>query len=195
MKKFMMIAAMMVMTIAAKAQNEVGQVTLKPMVGFVTSTITDGNNVDPKCGFAAGVEAEYGMTEKFALSVGAIYSQQGAKFPDLNDAKLNLEYINVPILANFYVAKGFALKVGVQPGFKTSSKIKVGDVEASTSLLGSKDGVKSFDFSIPLGLSYEFSSFVIDARYNVGVTKVLDIEDATPRNSYLTISVGYKFAL
>ena len=34
MKKMLMIAAMMVATLSAGAQNEVGQFTLKPMVGL-----------------------------------------------------------------------------------------------------------------------------------------------------------------
>lgn len=34
MKKIMMIAAMMVAAVTANAQNEVGQITLKPTVGM-----------------------------------------------------------------------------------------------------------------------------------------------------------------
>ena len=56
------------------------------------------------------------------------------------------------------------------------------------------DGIKSFNFSIPIGLSYEYQSFVLDARYNIGVTKLMKNADQG-RNSTFSITVGYKFAL
>ena len=36
-----------------------------------------------------------------------------------------LNYLNIPILANFYVTKGLALKAGIQPGFLIGSKLRV----------------------------------------------------------------------
>ena len=45
MKKLMMIAAMMLMSMGAFAQNEVGQFSLKPMAGVNLSTITKINSV------------------------------------------------------------------------------------------------------------------------------------------------------
>ena len=72
MKKIMMIAAMMLMSIGAFAQNEVGQFTLKPMVGLNLSNVTkfDGK---VKVGVAAGLEAEYGITETFGITGGVLY--------------------------------------------------------------------------------------------------------------------------
>ena len=36
----------------------------------------------------------------------------------------------------------------------------------------SKDGYSKTDFSIPVGISYEYMNVVIDARYNLGLSKV-----------------------
>ena len=49
MKKIMMIAAMMVAAVTANAQNEVGQLTLKPTVGLNIASMTkaDGSKVRP----------------------------------------------------------------------------------------------------------------------------------------------------
>ena len=55
------------------------------------------------------------------------------------------------------------------------------------------DDAKTVDLSIPVGLSYEYSNFVFDARYNFGVTKVAD--DADSKNSVFQFTLGYKFAL
>ena len=58
-----------------------------------------------------------------------------------------------------------------------------------------KLGAKSFDFSIPVGISYEYANFQLDARYNFGVTKVFDVEGSKAKNSVFQITLGYKFAL
>ena len=55
------------------------------------------------------------------------------------------------------------------------------------------DNSKSFDISIPVGLSYEIADFVIDARYNWGISKVLEGFDS--KNAVFQFTVGYKFAL
>lgn len=195
-----MIAAMMVMTIAAKAQNEVGQVTLKPMVGITNATITDDDDSKSRVGLAAGAELEYGVAQNFGLTVGAVYSMQGAKSKmDGQDLKINNDYINVPILANYYVVSGLAIKAGIQPGFKVNSKIKYNGTDYTDALNKLGLEVNSFDFSIPVGLSYEISDFVIDARYQWGLTKVFKdtpfLDGNKSKNSVFMITVGYKFGL
>ena len=195
MKKLMMIAAMMLMSMGAFAQNEVGQFTLKPMAGMTLANIT---NIDGKIkvGLAAGVEAEYGITETFGVSAGVLYSMQGSKNKDNSDFKTNLDYINVPILANAYLFKGFAVKVGVQPGFLVRAKEKYsnGGITVDGDI---KDACNKVDLSIPIGVSYEYANFVFDARYNWGLTNTWkdDTRDKKSHNSVFMFSVGYKFAL
>ena len=186
-----MIAALMVATLSASAQNEQGVITLQPKVGMNLSTITGDGDQKMKFGLVAGAEAEYGISENFGIDFGVLYSMEGCRFKaDGADKSLfwNLDYINIPILAQFYPTKGLALKAGVQPGFNVRHKASYDGNSANM------DGVNSFNFSIPVGLSYEISSFVIDARYNIGITKIFkDAEKG--RNSTISLTVGYKFAL
>ena len=166
MKKLMMIAAMMLMSMGAFAQNEVGQFTLKPMVGMTLPNITNYDG-KIKVGLAAGVEAEYGITETFGVSAGVLYSMQGCKNKDVSDYKTTLDYINIPILANYYIVKGLAVKAGIQPGFCVSKKMALKgtatnngnrlDIDSNEKI---EDGIKAFQFAIPVGLSYEYQSFV-----------------------------------
>ncbi len=191
MKKIMMIAALMVATLSASAQNEVGQFTLKPMVGLTLTTIT-GGNADMKVGLAAGAEVEYGITDKFGLTGGLIYSMQGAKSNSNNvDETYNMDYLNIPILANYYIIPGLAIKAGLQPGFKVRGKYKAesGGQKVEQDI----NGGKSVDFSIPFGISYQISDFVIDARYQLGLTNIFD--GGSSKNSVFMFSVGYKFSL
>ena len=195
MKKIMMIAAMLVAVLSANAQNEVGQVTLKPMVGLNLATLTGLNDNKVRVGLAAGAEAEFGVAENFGITAGVLYSMQGTKWSEGDETlTYKMDYINIPILANYYVTKGLAIKAGLQPAFKASAKVKAS--EGSNSISGDLEGVSSFTLSIPFGLSYEYASFVFDARYNLGVTKVFkENGDKTPKNSVFMFSVGYKFAL
>ena len=218
MKKIMMIAAMMVATLSASAQNEVGQITLKPTVGINIAKITKLEDNKARTGLLAGVEAEYGVAENFGLTAGLFYSMQGGKqdwgtgkvyvdgIPATYNATLTwkTDFLNIPIMAQYYVIKGLAVKAGIQPGFCVSKKATLeqagsyaGEVETSKEtqkLKGDYEtGVKSFAFAIPVGLSYEYANFVLDARYNIGLTKVA--KDFNGKHSVFSISLGYKFAL
>ena len=193
MKKLFLAVVAMMVSAATFAQNEVGQLTIQPKVGVNIANITDADDADPRIGLAAGAEFEYGLTDNIGLSAGVLYSMQGVKTTIIDDdCTWKLDFLNVPILANFYVAKGFAVKLGVQPGFKLSSKAKFKGSGGSKEV-EVEDGVKSIDLSIPVGVSYQYQNIVFDARYNWGVTKIVD--DVDSKHSVFQITVGYKFSL
>lgn len=191
---------MMLMSIGAFAQNEVGQITLKPTVGMNIATVTKQTDSKVRVGMMAGVEGEYGVAENFGLTAGLFYSMQGVKFTnkidgvDLTETD-KVDFLNIPIMANYYVIPGLAVKAGVQPGFKVSGKRSIDAKEGSSkaNLTEDLEGIKAFQFAIPVGASYEYKSFVLDARYNIYLTKAAKVGDG--RHSVFTISLGYKFAL
>jgi len=216
MKKLMMIAAMMIAAISANAQNEVGQITLKPTVGLNIASITKFDNSKVRAGVIAGVEAEYGVAENFGVTAGLFYSMQGVKqeynlrgsedgvrYTSNDKATYKLDFINIPILAQYYVIPGLAIKAGIQPGFCVSKKFSYegsGTIDGVTVIsesekgkIGSDEGVKTFQFAIPVGISYEYQSFVLDARYNIYATKA--IKEFNGRHSVFSFTLGYKFAL
>jgi len=193
MKKFLIMAAMVLFSAGAFAQYSVGDFTIQPKVGLNVSSLTE-DDTEFKAGFVGGVELEYHISPVVGISGGLLYSMQGAKVKDLDDAKINMDYVNIPILANIYVAPGFALKAGIQPAFNVSNKVKYQGITIDYDKYAS-DGaeVKTFDFSIPIGASYEYQNFVLDARYNIGVSKVADGDAG--RNSVFQLTLGYKFKL
>ena len=189
MKKLLLAAAIMISSVAANAQNEVGQISIAPTVGINLSNLTKVDNSKMKFGIAAGAVAEYGVAEKFGVSFGLLYSQQGCKIKDDGEKwSMKLDYLNMPIMAQYYVVDGLAIKAGIQPGFLLSAK---------------EDGEKikkycnKFDFAIPVGLSYEISNLVIDARYNIGLTKTFkkDYSELKCNNSVFQFTLGYKFKI
>ena len=146
--------------------------------------------------FEVGANAEYGMTEKLGISAGVFYSLQGSKdketAPESKKEKTKTSYINVPILANYYVWNGLAVKAGVQPGFLLSAKHGSTDV---------KKDAKKFDLGIPVGVSYEISNFVVDLRYVIGLTKTAKEQEIdghkikAGKNQVFQLTCGYKFKL
>ena len=138
-----------------------------------------------------GPEFEYTLANRFSLAMGINYSQQGAK-QDKYDVTYKMDYLTLPIVANFYIVKGLAIKAGVQPGFNIKSKMDATTVQADF-----EDAVKKFDLSIPVGLSYEFRNIVLDARYNFGLTKMFDMNkvDLNSKNLAFQLTLGYKFTL
>ena len=192
MKKLLLMAAVMLSSVGAFAQHAVGSFTLQPKVGINIANITNnGDYGKARVDFAGGLEGEYQATDIFSLSAGLMYSRQGYKTKDnvagLSGKDWKPSYLNVPVLANVYVVPGLAVKLGVQPGFMVDK-----DKD------GYKGEVNTFDLSIPVGLSYEYNNFVLDGRYNWGVTKInkhsmKGVDDT--RNSVFQITLGYKFSL
>lgn len=185
MKKLLLVAVMVLTSAMTFAQQKEGTLTIQPKVGLNIASLTDYDDSDPRFGVVAGAEFMYQATDMVGLSFGALYSMQGAKY---DKATTKLDYINIPILANVYVAPGFAVKLGLQPGFNVNSKAKSNGVAVEADF-----DAKTVDLSIPIGLSYEFNNFVIDGRYNWGVTKVA--KDGDSKNSVFQITLGYKLPL
>lgn len=195
-----MIAVMAVACLTAnaqKARHDAGSFTLQPMIGLSTGylrgemesngvTVKIENN-EARVGLAVGAEAEYyTSTNWFTLSAGAMYMQQGWGWKNSSSEKL--DYINIPVLANFYVAKGFALKVGLQPGFLVNAKVDGVNV---------KDAYNTFNLSLPIGLSYEFKNGItLDLRGAAGLTNILKNSGSTKwYNDGGMLTIGYKFEL
>ena len=177
MKKVLLSAALLLSSVAMFAQHEVGTLTIQPKAGLNIANVTKVNG-KARVDFVGGAELEYQVDDIISLSGGVLYSRQGYKVKD-GDGKWAPSYLNVPVLANVYPVEGLAVKLGVQPGFMIDKD--------------KADEAKKFDLSIPVGLSYEYSNFVIDGRYNFGVTKLF--KDGNSKNSVFQITVGYKFEL
>ena len=206
MKRLIISLAVLLSALTVSAQHEEGDFTVQPKVGLNIATLSDADK--PITDLHFGVEAEYMVNDNFSLVLGAIMSNQGAKYDIWDESntksnyKVDLDYVHVPVLANFYVLPGLAVKAGLQPGFKMRAKAKIDGstidlddlYEMDHLLTGENVKVSTFDLSIPVGISYEYQNIVLDARYNWGLLKVLNVGDAFYNRCFM-ISVGYKLQL
>ena len=223
MKKLMMIAAMLVATVSAYAQFEPGTFSIQPKVGINLAKVSNMAPIgagDYKLdrsllgGAVLGAEAEYQIAKPFSVAAGLLFSMQGCQWQDddfklgdqkieVKDTKIALNYLNLPVVANFYLFKGFAVKAGVQFGFLCSANAQTTQKIGSTTTKydeSVKDQCNKVDISIPVGVSYQVPTIpiYIDARANFGVTKIVKDKYAdgdNSKNQVFQLTVGYKFKL
>jgi len=186
-------------------------------------------------GFHIGAFAEIKFNEKFAIQPELLYSTQGGRYEESEsgseiimgipvnynynaEAKWNLHYINVPIMAKYYVIPSIAIEAGPYVGFNMSSKAEY-ELEGSISAAGiteyesdkgsedMKKGTNSIDFGLGVGASFNLDNgFFASVRYNLGLTKIAkeyteidedgfeyksDAYDI--KNGVFQVSVGFKF--
>ncbi len=216
MKKFVLISLFSLYISNSYAQGEVGSFNVQPKVGLNVSHLVSTSN-RPSIGLTAGLEWEYQIADRVSFSFGVMYSMQGAKSKTLHEimpvgeegkdayvdaeATLKMNYIQVPLLLNVYVARGWAFKAGFQFGINTTSNYKsyVSVTQSGQNASISEKGdlsdlgvkVNDFGYSVPVGVSYEFHDIVFECRYNIGVPKFF--KDINVTNNVFQLIVGMKF--
>lgn len=203
MKKIVLsLLAVAAMGLSANAQQVV---KFGPKAGVNLSNLSggDADNLDMKVGFHVGAFAEIFFTDKFALQPELLYSTQGAKGEILGgDFEAKYDFINIPIMAKYYVIDNLAVEAGPYVGFLMKAE---NELSGSTSSFSGdvKDEMKSVDFGLGFGASYSLDNgFFAGARYSLGLSKIGEKNDAAVlsmglgediKNSVIQISVGYKF--
>ena len=163
----------------------------------------DSDDYEGKVGFNVGGFAEIKISDKFAIQPELLFSTQGAKFsesgPDFTVTyKENLSYLNIPVMAKYYVADKFSIEAGPQIGFLVAAKGKGEGNFTGTNFSESEDIKSDFntvDFGVNFGLGFDFTEKVsLGFRYNLGLSNVIkDSSDFKDANSVLSLSIGYKF--
>ena len=159
------------------------EVTFGAKGGLNLSTIVgDANNVSSIIGAHIGGMAEISLSEKFAVQPEVLFSMQGAKD---DFGTLNMNYINVPVMAKYFVTEEISLEAGPQVGVLMSSKYDGEDV---------KDFYSSTDFGFNFGAGYKMESGLnFSLRYNLGLSNINDDSNYTNINAVMQASVGYFF--
>jgi opacity protein-like surface antigen len=173
MKKIVLtVAAVMAFGFAAQAQEEEIKFGIKAGANFSNF---DSDDSDGKTGFYVGALADLPVSGNFHVQGELLYSSEGA-----DDA--NLDYLRIPVLAKYYVMQGLSVQVGPEFGFKIGGDDFVDDV------------TKSFDFGIGAGVGYELSmGLFFDARYNLGLSNISDVDGGDFKNTNFQIGAGYRF--
>lgn len=191
---------------------------------FLGPSMADAMTAQYRTGFTGGADVRYQLARSVALSLGVAYTQRGTKYKNAehqesenpatyvvgHDSWQRLGYIDVPLMAHLFVAPGLALNVGVQPSFLVDAKMHY---ESQAYTLDEESGARQWgqneetdsknkslfqaaQFSIPMGLSYEYEHVVLDVRYDIPVTKACKKDAGSDaRNRGFLLTVGYRFDL
>ena len=187
MKKMILAAAALMMAAGASAQMPSFEWGVK--AGLNVSGMNN-TGLDSKTGLTAGVFVDYRFNDWIGMSADLLFSREGAMLKSGGD-KTN--YLNLPILAKFYVLDQLAFNIGIQPGVLLSGKDKVKESGEETAFT-TTNNYKSFDFAFPVGVSYEFfNKLILDARYNIGVANISAGEGGKVHNNVFALTLGYRF--
>ncbi|RZP04608.1 MAG: PorT family protein [Flavobacteriales bacterium] len=168
MKKIIFLILLVLFTTKSFSQG----VDLGIKVGANFATLTD--DVETRTGLNFGAFATIKFNDKIALQGDLLYSQQGAELLDIG--KVDLDYINVPIVLKYYLVKKLNIQVGPQFGFLVNDD----DLNSESMDIA---GVVGIGLDLPLG-------FRIDGRYNFGLTEIFpDVSGL--KNNVFSLSVGW----
>ena len=205
MKKFLAIVGLALTCISGFAQNEVGSLFVTPKIGLSAANMSTFDKSDYRLGLTAGAELGYQVIPDFSVSIAAMYSQQGTSAnSDWSDGKIKLDYLNLPIIANYYWDHGITLKVGLEPGINLSAKGTVNvngqkhDCDLDGAVIdewGNAILVKPVVVALPVGISYEKNNLVFDLRYNIGLTEALKFNNSRSTNYVFQFTLGYKLPI
>ena len=137
---------------------------------------------------------------------------------ELGNARMTFERINVPLMANLHLGYGISLKAGLQAGFRigytatvdyegfyvkpTDQNVLVGSPEwqaqprvpvSGKETSHNATAIRTFDLSVPVGLSYEWKNVELDVRYHFGLTNIM--KDQNAKRRCLMVTLGYNFQL
>jgi len=186
------IALMVVLPAAAKAQMSPVSAGIKGGINSATLSSDEDDDLKRLLGGVGGVFIGRDISPNFGLQLEGLFSMRGAGFKDVDDAKINLQYIDVPVLARVGSPSNngprFFAFTGPQASLKVKSEIELFGVTESLD-----DEVKSFDFGWVVGAGVDMQRFTLDARYTLGLMNIDDTGDDTVKNRTFSVMLGYRF--
>ena len=200
-KSFLTFLGLVAISTTAVAQQEV---KFGPKAGVNISNLSGMDDSEMRIGFHVGAVAEIKFNDKFSIQPEVLYSTQGAKASTATplgtiESEIKNDYINVPIMAKYYIVEGFSAELGPYVGFLMKSESEIGNFSGD-----SKDAFKSVDFGLGVGLAYDMPmGFFVGARYNLGLSKAnedisagngnVTFQTDDLKNGVIQVGVGYKF--
>ena len=142
-------------------------------------------------GYQLGGFAEIDFTKGFGIQPEVLFSQTNTTVTDeplsglKGGEKINLNYLNVPILLRLNASKLLTFHVGPQFSILTNNhKTTAGNVV---------DAFKGGDFAMVVGAQANLGMLRVYGRYNIGLSNVNDVTDQEKwKNQTIQFGVGIK---
>ncbi|MFM6976520.1 MAG: porin family protein [Sphingobacteriaceae bacterium] len=157
-----------------------------------------------KPGFAAGIFVDIPIAETFSFAPELVYSQKGYQssgsfLSNDYDYKVTTNFVDVPLLAKFWLSEGFNFSIGPQVSFLTSTteSFKSGSEEFRNTIEEKNKNLKKSLFGGVVGFGYELgNSLGLHARYALDFQKNnADGTSEVPeyKNQVIQLGLTYQF--
>lgn len=191
--KLQLSAALIAMVFATAVQAQHVNIGIKAGLNLYNIKYSNDVKYDMKPGLHAGLLGHIHITKSFAVQPELLFSSQGAQYKTGGETtKLNLNYLNVPILLQYMFDNGFRFEAGPQVGFLLTAKVDDGTTKTDI-----KSDLKPLDVGLGLGVGYIHvpSGFGVDARYNLGLSNINDDDNSSVKanNRGFQVGVFYQF--
>ena len=199
------------------------QVKFLPKIGVSWSSVSFDENINEqfvgdfdygtKAGVVIGIATEIPLGgDVFSLQPELLFHQKGytSEYMESEISEsytITMNYLELPVLAkvnfgNFYAATGTYFGFGVGGKYKGSNtymghtvhhegKVKFG--EEPDNYAGSNQYVNPFDFGLQFGAGVKVRVVVIDLRFGLGLTDLIDKRDLNTKtiNKSLQLTAGF----
>jgi hypothetical protein len=150
-----------------------------------------------RTGFAAGGFVELGLGGMIGLRPEFLYVQKGATRNITPSETFKIEYFEVPVLFTVDVPMEGILGVQFYAGPQISilSKCRADTQGGATDVPCTTAGlpVKSTDWGVIFGAELAIKMFLIDIRYDMGITQIVDDPNVNLKNQAIMVLGGFLF--
>ena len=167
MKSVLVISFCLVFVFMGQAQIRFGGKAGLNISSFVGKDVEDVKSI---AGFHAGGLVQVPIFKLFSLQPEVYISTQGGKAESDEDVeRINLTYLQIPVLVKCKSPIGIFAETGPQLGVILKATDKYNGENTNI-----KSYLKETDFLWVFGAGYEFGMIGFYARYNLGITKIYE---------------------
>ncbi|AYD46767.1 porin family protein [Arachidicoccus soli] len=139
---------------------------------------------------------------KFKIQLEALYNNINSKFNNSSDSriqdKINLQQINIPLLAKYFIIPSLSINAGPTFNFNIAGKEKVSDSTGAVVSQDLKGQLNTFQIGAAVGATYYiYKGFFVDGRYNPLFGQINKKQNgdfgSKIRVSTISLGIGYKF--
>ncbi|MDQ3192806.1 MAG: PorT family protein [Bacteroidota bacterium] len=186
-KVLFLLSLILVFPIVIKAQllpeDRNYKIGIKGGLNFSNLTVHNVDNENTRVGFNLGLSFKYKMIEHFSVQPELIYSSKGSELTfNRNNffgiARINLNYLDLPILLVYNPTPSFNVHLGPYIGFLAYTKVKtINEPSPDEPFYDLENEItgrnfRSFDTGIVAGMGVEIGIFTGGLRYNFGTTEI-----------------------
>ena len=181
----LLLAVMSLFIITANAQHAIG---IKGGVNIASLSGFEGNN---RISAHGGVFLHHTINAVWCFQPELLFSGEGQRYFDNGEERtLALNYLQLPLMVQYYVVPKFYLEAGPQVGVLISAQ----DKGEETSHLNVKDDFSAAQVALGIGAGFKASDqVIIYGRYNFGLTDVTRFDNIVDHSRVGQLGVAIRF--